>query len=164
MARFEDSKTILHDSIKFRKHTFVTSWKDYIRIDMMGERTILKKDLSFINENNHRELVKLKLAERKQIKFAKDDDRKKDDRRVLPPVPSVPLPMAETREETQKKLLLAELEGPIKLEADCIRYKYFEDRARKERAIETSFERSKVGVPKKERSKEGYQRPAEQIL
>ena len=45
------------------------------------------------------------------------------------------------------------MEGPIKLEADCIRYKYFEDRARKERAMEASFERSKIaleqgGVPK----------------
>ena len=97
------------------------------------------------NENNHRELVKLKLAERKQIRLAKDDDRRKDDRRVLPPVPTVSQPMEDSREETQKKLLLAELAGPIKLEADFIRYKYFEDRAQKERA----FERSKIALEQK---------------
>ena len=86
MARFEDSKTTLHDSIRFRKHTFVTSWKDYIKIDMFGERTILKKDLSFINKNNHKELVKTKLAERKTVKLAPKDD----ERRGLPPIPSDP--------------------------------------------------------------------------
>ena len=52
-------------------------------------------------------------------------------------MPSVTIPMAETREETQRKLLLAELEGPIKLEGEYIKYLYFKDRARKERGIET---------------------------
>ena len=63
MARFEDSKTTLHDSIRLRKHIFVTSWKDFIKIDLFGDRTILKKDLSFINEKNHKELVKTKLEQ-----------------------------------------------------------------------------------------------------
>ena len=156
MARFEDSKTTLHDSIRFRKHTFLTSWKDYIKIDMFGERTILKKDLSFINKNNHKELVKTKLAERKTVKLAPKDG----ERRGLPPVPSVPIPMAETREKTQRKLLLAELEGPMKLEGEYIKYLYFKDRVRKERGIETRTlpeidieTRRKIG-----QNKEGYQK------
>ena len=45
--------------------------------------------------------------------------------------------MTETREEIQRKLLMVELEGPIKLEGEYIKYIYFKDRARKERGIET---------------------------
>ena len=100
---------------------------------MFGDRTILKKDLSFINEKNHKELVKTKMEERKTVKLALKDG----ERRGLPPVPSVPIPMTETREETQKKLIMAELEGPIKLEGEYIKYLYFKDRTRKERGIET---------------------------
>ena len=156
MARFEDSKTTLHDSIRLRKHIFVTSWKDFIKIDMFGDRTILKKDLSFINEKNHKELVKTKLEERKTVKLAPKDG----ERRGLPPVPSVTIPMAETREETQRKLLLAELEGPIKLEGEYIKYIYFKDRARKERGIKTRTlpESDIEGYQKNQKNKEGYQK------
>ena len=46
---------------------------------MFGVRTILKKDLTFIDESDHKKLVKEKLEEA--------------DKRELPPLPRVAIPM-----------------------------------------------------------------------
>ena len=59
------------------------------------------------------------MDERKEIKLAKDNSKTK-----------VPLPEAETKEEIQSKLLLAELAAPIKIEWEYIKYLYFKDKGR----------------------------------
>ena len=86
-----------------------------------GFRWILNKDLGYINEEQHKGVVMRKMDERKEIKLAKVNSKTK-----------VPLPEAETKEEIQSKLLLAELEAPIKIEGEYIKYLYFKDRAEKE--------------------------------
>ena len=60
---------------------------------MFGVRTILKKDLTFIDESDHKKLVKEKLEERKTLKLAP----KEADKRELPPLPRVAIPMTESR-------------------------------------------------------------------
>ena len=110
MANFEDSKSVLHNSIRLRKYSFVSSWKDYIKTDENDFRWILKKDLYYINDEQHKGVVQRKIEERKEIKLAKDKSK-----------PQVPIPEAETKEGIQKKLLLAELGGPIKIEGEYIK-------------------------------------------
>ena len=119
MAIFEESKTILDTSIRLRKYSFVSSWKEYIKTEKIGLRWILNKDLGYINEEQHKGIVKRKMDERKEIKLAKDNSKTK-----------VPLPEAETKEEIQSKLLLAELAAPIKIEWEYIKYLYFKDKGR----------------------------------
>ena len=121
MANFEDSKSVLLNSIRLRKYSFVSSWKDYVKTDENDFRWILKKDLYYINEEQHKGVVQRKMEERKETKLAKDKSK-----------PQVPIPEAETKEEIQKKLLLAELAGPIKIEGEYIKYLYFKERAEKE--------------------------------
>ena len=85
MANFEDSKSVLHTSISLRKYSFVSSWKEYILTDEKGLRWILTKDLDYINEAQHKGVVKRKMDARKEIKLAKDNSKTK-----------VPFPEAET--------------------------------------------------------------------
>ena len=119
MANFEDSKSVLHNSIRLRKYSFVSSWKDYIKTDENDFRWILRKDLYYINEEQHKGVVMRKMDERKEIKLAKVNSKTK-----------VPLPEAETKEEIQSKLLLAELAAPIIIEWEYIKYLYFKDEGR----------------------------------
>ena len=114
MSEFEDN-TQLSSAIKFKKHVFKSTLKDLIWIDEV--RKILHKDLHFINELEHKERVQTKLEERKTVKI-KEDKKNQRFENELPPLPAVARPLAESKAEIQERILVAELEVPMKFETE----------------------------------------------